>query len=336
MKLAPEKIRKIAVLRALQLGDMLCAVPALKTLRNAYPEAQISLIGLPWAEAFVSRFHAYLDRFIEFPGYPGLPEQAVDPIKVVNFLQQMQKEQFDLLVQMQGDGSYVNSMLTLLDAINLAGFYQKGDYCPGEDLFMVYPDEGSEIRRHLLLMKHLGLESEKPDLEFPVTVADVRDFDALGLPPTEKNYVCVHAGSRGSWRQWPPEHFATLADYCYEQGFQIVLTGTADEWELAERVKNHMKHPSVNLAGKSSLGGMAILLKQSAMLISNCTGVSHMAAAFRTPSIVISMDGEPDRWAPLNQSIHKTTNWLVQPDLKKVLNDTMSLIQTSSKMPLRR
>src|SRR5947209_18256299 len=91
---------KIAVLRALKLGDMLCAVPALRSLRTGLPHARITLIGLPWASAFAERYNAFLDDFMVFPGYPGLPEQPVRPDAVMRVLAKAQAEQYDLVGQM--------------------------------------------------------------------------------------------------------------------------------------------------------------------------------------------------------------------------------------------
>jgi hypothetical protein len=60
--------RRVAIFRALQLGDLLCAVPALRAIRAALPDSEIALIGLPWARAFVSRYAAYLVSEISLRG----------------------------------------------------------------------------------------------------------------------------------------------------------------------------------------------------------------------------------------------------------------------------
>ena len=85
------------------------------------------------------------------------------------------------------------------------------------------------------------------------------------------------------------------------------------EAAIVNEVMLQMKQKAINTAGKTSLGAIGVLIKNAGALISNCTGVSHMAAAFKTPSIVISMDGEPERWGPVNKQLHYTINWLENP-----------------------
>lgn len=317
MKLSPSEIKKIAVFRALQLGDMLCVIPAIKALRAAYPSAEITLLGLPWASSFVERFCMYFDRFIHFPGYPGLPEQPFDENEYNSFLQQMQNEKFDLLLQMQGNGTIVNKMLKDFGAKHLAGFQPAGFY-ESNPLFISYPGGTHEIKRHLALMRSLGIPLHSLHLEFPLTNDDVNAYDQLCIPIVKNSYVCIHPGSRGSWRQWPPQLFAAVADYFVENNYAVVVTGTADESEITKELLKCAKHPLIDLTGKTNLGAVAMLIKNAFMLISNCTGVSHIAAAFETPSVVISMDGEPERWGPLNKELHTTIDWVKEPNLRNV------------------
>src|SRR5436190_10148027 len=117
----PNERKSIVILRALQLGDLLCTVPALRALRAAFPKANITLVGLPWATAFVERFSTYLDDFIEFPGFPGFPERRPNIAEFPYFLVEMQRLNFDLALQMQGSGGSANSLISLWDAKSYAG-----------------------------------------------------------------------------------------------------------------------------------------------------------------------------------------------------------------------
>ena len=326
MKL-PFHIRSIIIFRALQLGDLLCCIPAIRSLRTAFPQAEITLAGLPWARSLTERFPDYINSFIHFPGYPGLPEQPVNPAAFTAFLQTVQNQQFGLALQMQGNGTLVNPVVELFGATHTAGFCTQDDYCPDPALFLEYPDTGSEIERHLALMDFLGIPSQGTQLEFPLTGKDYLAYERLQLPVIEKNYVCIHPGSRGSWRQWPPEYFALLGDYCVSQGMKVILTGTQEELPITQAVQHHMKEESISVAGKTTLGAAGVLINGAFALISNCTGVSHMAAAFSTPSVVISMDGEPERWGPLNKTLHSTIDWTKQPDFDLAYRETVNLFR---------
>jgi len=330
LKLPVDQIKKIAVFRALQIGDMLCAIPAIRALHYAYPTAEITLIGLPWAKMLVERFD-YFHSLIVFPGYPGFPEQPVDKTAFPAFLKNVQEQKFDLVLQMHGSGIISNPMTDLFAAKNIAGYYTQDNYSPEKNLFIQYPNIIHEINRHLKLMESLGIDEVNTDLEFPILKKDEEDFEKAALPVKPKNYVIVHPGARGASRHWGVENFADVADYCFENGLQVVITGTKEESEITSGVIQLMKHEAIDATGRTSLGAIAVLIKSAAALVSNCTGVSHIAAALKTKSIVISLDKEPYRWAPLNKQLHTTIDWAATPDIELVKHEIDKLLFSTVK-----
>jgi ADP-heptose:LPS heptosyltransferase len=300
-------VNRVAVFRALQLGDLLCAVPALRALRTALPESRITLVGLPWAQEFVHRYHKYVDEFLEFPGFPGLPEREVDRDGFPRFIGAAQLAKFDLAIQMHGSGAIVNTLMALLGAKENAGYFATGDYCPNPQTFIPYPDQGNEVRRHLRLVNHLGAPYCGEELEFPLSHHDFKELANLPgancLVPGE--YVCIHPGARFFTRRWPAEDFAVTADSLAAQGWQVVITGSASERPLAESVAALMKSSVLNLAGETTFGSAAALVAGARLVITNDTGMSHLAAAVRTPSVVVVLSSNAEQWAPLDRQRHR-------------------------------
>ena len=321
-------LERVVVFRALGgLGDFLCSVPALRSLRAALPHAEIVLVGLPTVQALVDRFSPYIDRLLEFPGYPGLPEQKPRLQEVSGFFADAQAQRFDLALQMHGSGILTNSLTVLLGAKHTAGFFLPDHYCPEPERFLPYPSHASEVRRYLRLLEFLGIPSQGEALEFPVHAADQQAFSALqsahGLHPDR--YVCIHPGASVDDRRWSPDSFAAVADDLAKRGLQVVLTGSAAELPLTQRLASMMQSESINLAGCTSLGALAALLQGARSLICNDTGVSHLADALQVPSVVVFTGSDVSRWAPLYRSLHRVVGRDATP--ADVLTEVKTLME---------
>lgn len=316
MKLPQKELKKIGIFHALHLGDILCTIPAIRSIRNAYPDAKIFFIGLPDSEPLIRRFSHYFDDFVPFPGHPGLPEQSFDEESFYCFLDKIRSIHFDLMLQMQGNGAIVNHMMRSFNARCLAGFCKTNK--DENEFFLAYPNQGHEIHRHLSLIEHLGLPTDNDELEFPLNSADFEHFENLNLPIKRGQYVCIHPGSGGNWQQWPSLYFANLGNYCTDLGYKVVLTGTRQELELIRHVAELMKTKPIISAGRTTLGSLGVLISRAAALIANRSFVSQIAAALQTPSVMISLDKEPHRWGPLNKELHCTIDWTISPDFQQV------------------
>jgi lipopolysaccharide heptosyltransferase II len=300
-------VQSVVVLRALMLGDMLCATPALRALRAGMPQAHISLIGLAWARQWVQRL-ASVDEFIEFPGWPGLPERTSATLRTqLQFLSTLRKRQFDWALQLHGSGGIVNPMVAGFDARQTAGFADAQAWVPSEAAghFIEWPTQGTEVERLLRLTDHLGMPRQGLQLDFPLRGADRKAASHLCRSLQGRPFAVVHPGSQLPSRRWPAQRFAEVADLLTKHGLAVVLTGSASEIELTQHVAAAMQTPSLNLAGLTTLWSLGALVEQATVVLCNDTGISHVAAALGTPSVVVSSGGDASRWAPQNAARHR-------------------------------
>jgi len=299
-------IQRIAVFRALQLGDMLVAVPALRALRAGYPDAEIALIGLPWAVSFAARLPHYVDKFLPFPGYPGIDEADYDEARTAGFVAQARAQRYDLVVQMHGSGGQSNPFAFALGGRVTAGYYE-GRPPAGLAPAVPYPRDLPEARRNLGLVLLLGCPDLGTALEFRPTGEDATEATELLAPLAGDRgpLIGIHPGARPPARRWPPARFAAVADDLARlHGARVVLTGGPGEEATVRAVIEHMRTRPLDVAGRTSIGGLAALVARLDLFIGNDSGPAHLPAAAGTPTVRVFGPADARRWAPLDLSRH--------------------------------
>ncbi|MEV0808029.1 glycosyltransferase family 9 protein [Micromonospora sp. NPDC050200] len=256
----------ILVLRALGVGDLATAVPALRALRVAYPDRELALAAPAWLGPLVDLVGG-VDRLLPTDGLG--PRPWPPPPVAVN---------------LHGRGPRSHRLLAgagrlLAFRCPEAGHLDGPRWRAGEH----------EVHRWCRLLAWYGIPADPGDLALR--------RPAAGRTPT--GVTVVHPGSKVPEKRWPAARFAALARGVADRGHRVVVTGSADERELAERVAAEAGLPgSAVLAGGTDLGELAALVAHARLVVSGDTGVGHLATAYATPSVLLFGPVPPAEWGP--------------------------------------
>lgn len=304
-------VRRIAVLRANALGDLLLALPALDSLRNAYPDARITLLARAWHADLLSGRPGPVDDVIALPPVTGVSEAAEGHPAPDGLFYELRRHRFDLAVQIHGGGRNSNPFVRRLGARVTAGLCSPD--AERLDRWLPYVYYQHEVLRYLEVAALVGgrppggaTDAFEPRLA--VTDADRAEVaHVLGEPPP--GLVALHPGASDPRRRWPAERFAAVAD---RLGRPVVVTGTGKERDLVEEVTAATRAPSTPVVDMLSIGGLAALYERCALVISNDTGPRHLAAAVGTPTIGIYWCGNLINAGPLTRMRHRPlVSWTV-------------------------
>ena len=259
-------VRTVVALRALGLGDLLTALPALRALARAFP-CRRRILAAPQALTALAVHARAADSVHDtLPLAPLAPELA----------------DADLAVNLHGKGPQSRLLLEASQPRRLISF--------GGDGPQWRPDE-HEVARWCRLLEESGIPTDPTELE--LTPPPVR------VQPRAVGATLIHPGAASGARRWPVEHFAALARAERSAGRRVVVTGGPEEIGLAERVGDLAGLPrEAILAGRTDLIGLAALVAAAARVVCGDTGVAHLATALRTPSVVLFGPTSPERWGP--------------------------------------
>lgn len=267
----------IVVLRALGLGDLLTSVPALRGLRRRCPEARVML--------------AAPDRYRDLAMLTG----AVDELLPTTCLGDVQPlpGRPALGVNLHGCGpESIDHLLAWAPQTVLTHQHQRHPALQGPP----WRSDVHEVNRWCTLLEWAGIPCDSTDVLIP---------RPEGIPFDQTGAVVIHPGASAPARQWPVDRFAAVAAALSDDGFDVIITGSAAEFDLAHQVARAAGLPrTVVVAGLLDLPALTALICDSRLVICGDTGLAHLAAATGTASVVLFGPTAPARWGPRGPAPH--------------------------------
>ena len=262
--------QRLLVLRALGLGDFLTGVPAYRALRAAHREHEV-VLAAPRPLAPLAVLTGAVDRVLATGELRPVPWTGPPP---------------DVAVDLHGNGPASHDLVRALGAKVTMMYASPAD---PDVAGPWWADAEHEVDRWCRLLEWYGVPADRRALR----------LDRPRLPPQVGQAVVLHPGAASPSRRWPPERFAAVARALTAAGEQIVITGTMAERATALRVAQAagLGTGSV-LAGRTSLPGLAALVAAASLVISNDTGVAHLAVAYGIPSVTLFGPVSPALWGP--------------------------------------
>ncbi|PPF42694.1 glycosyl transferase [Pseudoclavibacter sp. AY1F1] len=267
----------LLALRALKLGDLLVAVPALKALKRAYPDHELVYAGPAWLAPVLELIPA-VDAHLPTPGLDDLLPLRPHMIDVAANLHGNGPESRRIISALQPRHRIVHSA----PADPTAGL--EADDGPG------WQDGVLERHRWARLVNAFGADADKDDVGILVPAA----------PPPVEGAAVVHVGAFYGSRQWPVGRFAAVARSLAGDGMRVVVTGDGGrDLPRARAVAEAAGLSEADvLAGSLDLTGFAATIAAAAVVVTADTGAAHLASAYGTPSVVIFGPAPPEEWGP--------------------------------------
>lgn len=289
-------MKKIGVLRANALGDVIVTTPAFYALKKAYPEAELVLLGRnPHKELFEGR-ESPVNRVIPLPHSLQFdrPLERTDEIDAL--IDSLRSEAFDLIVQLHGGGRHSNGFVKLLGPkVSLGPRTPDASELSISSTYNLYQHE---VTRHLEILRRFGIETELVAPRLSYSSQDLkRGREYLAELRATKKVILLNPGAKDPRRRWPIDAFAEVARRYQDEGFDVLVNSGPDEVELAEALRRlapgiHVVTPTL----KELIG----LILHSEFIVSNDTGTMHLALALKRPTVCLFWFRNVIGYAPLD------------------------------------
>jgi len=309
-KLSPAALKELSPRGVLivrqhnQMGDMVCAIPALRALRHTYPDCPLVLVTSPVNGAVVSH-DENLDGVLTFS-----QRMWRRPWALVRFVRELRGRKCELAFVL---GSVSFSVTSAVIALASGARWIVGpDSRPygwdiSRHLFAVELPASPRVDRHavehnLAPLQAVGIDTDDHLPRMIPAPGEQEEAAAvmaeLGL---RDGFWALHPGAGKRQNAWPADRFAAVAARAVGAGAQVlVLHGPADERNLESLLANleTESRAHVIVAPALEVGVCAALLQRAGRFLCNDTGMMHVAGAVGTPTLALFGPTDPRLWKP--------------------------------------
>lgn len=292
---------KILIVGPSWVGDTVMAQALFKLLKARHRRCSLHVLAPAWTFSLLSLMEE-VDKTIPFPiGHGELKLKRRYQIG-----KNLRKEGYDQAVILPN--SFKSALVPYFAKIKQrTGWLREGRG--------VILNDGRRLNRKrfpLMVEQYLALgmpadfRSELPNITPAFTVpvmklAEVADKFAVNI--TEKPILAIAAGAEfGPSKRWPAKYYAAIAKEHLAKGWDVWLFGSPNDLDAANHIMQETKDQCLHLTGKTSLAETIILMSAIKGLVTNDSGLMHVAAAMKKPLLAIYGSTSPDFTPPLSQS----------------------------------
>jgi heptosyltransferase-2 len=291
-------MRKILIIGPSWVGDTMLMQPMLKRLKQRYPDSRIDILAPPWT-ADLLRMIPEVSEVVINP----FPHGALQLAARYRFGKRLRAAFYGQAIVLPN--SFKSALVPFFAHIPLRTGYT------GEFRYGLLNDARKLNKRRLpLMVGRFAQLAEDSGKEAPLPLANPRlqitgaQRDAvlkkLELAPDKPVAVFCPGAEYGPAKRWPAAYFAELAQRLQQHGYEVWLIGSARDRDEAEKIVALGNAQCRNLCGNTGLSDAIALLSCAKLVVSNDSGLMHLAAALDIPMLALFGSSSPQFTPPLS------------------------------------
>lgn len=296
---------KVLVVGPSWIGDTLLAQPLLKLLHQAHENAVVDVLAPQWTLPLLARMPEVRRSILNPFGHGELKLGARRALGI-----RLREEGYDRAIVLPN--TFKSALVPYFAGIPLRTGFR------GEMRWGLLNDVRALDERAMprLAQRYAALAAAPGAAPMPLPQVRLRVDESirfatlarLGLEAGPRAAVLCPGAEYGPAKRWPVPHFAELAKHLAAKGHAVWLVGSSHDGELGEAIAGLSGNICRNLCGKTSLDEAVDVLASGDVVVSNDSGLMHIAAALGKPVIALYGSSTPHYTPPL--SGNATTLWL--------------------------